>query len=111
MTESCSERKLEPGFDAMYSMPSCLMQSTMKSEPQLSWVSVCTCEGVPFSPAAAGGGAVRGAAGAVCASAAGIGLVRPAAPATAAPLRKFRRPTVEVVLAILRLLLPAIRPV
>src|SRR5512138_1858412 len=33
MIDSCRLRKLDPGLDAMYSMPVALMTSTMKSEP------------------------------------------------------------------------------
>src|SRR3974390_3948374 len=33
MSDSCSPRKLEAGFDGMYLMSSFLMTSTMKSEP------------------------------------------------------------------------------
>src|SRR5689334_13191113 len=99
------ERKLEPGFEAIYSTPSDLMQSTMKSEPQLSCVSISTCGTAPVSPSGEGGGVTgRGATGA-CAWPA-IGLASVAAPATAAPRKKLRRPTpgrVDLVMALLLL--------
>src|ERR1051325_7720417 len=38
MIDSCSARKVEPGFAAQYSMPSDLMTSTMKSDPGRSVV-------------------------------------------------------------------------
>src|SRR5580692_149172 len=52
MTDSCRPRKLEPGFEQTYSMPSDLMTSTMKSEPVRSAVSTSAGEGVPTSAAA-----------------------------------------------------------
>src|SRR5258707_13150248 len=49
MMDSCSPRKLEPGFEQMYSMLSDLMTSTMKSEPVRSAVRTSAGEGVPTS--------------------------------------------------------------
>src|SRR5258705_11214378 len=51
MMDSCSPRKLEPGFEQTYSMPSVLMTSTMKSEPVRSAVRTSAGEGVPASAA------------------------------------------------------------
>src|SRR2546423_56743 len=92
----------------MYSTFSDLRQSTMKSEPQVSCVSISTCGTAPISPLGEGGGVTgRGATGA-CAWPA-IGLASVAAPATAAPRRKLRRPTrvdlgpVDLVMALLLL--------
>src|SRR5690349_17402975 len=57
MTDSCNPRKLEPGFEQTYSMPSDLMTSTMKSEPVRSAVSTSAREGVSTSAAGDTGGA------------------------------------------------------
>src|SRR5260370_41533570 len=49
MIDSWSPRKLEPGFEQMYSMLSDLMTSTMKSEPVRSAVRTSAGECVPTS--------------------------------------------------------------
>src|SRR5262245_48545610 len=53
MIDSCSARKVDPGLAAMYSIPSDLMTSSMKSDPGLS---------VVYTSARGGGGLVSAAA-------------------------------------------------
>src|SRR5215469_7114163 len=91
MIDSWSPRKLEPGFAHIYSIPSDLMTSTMKSDPVRLAVSTSALDGVPTS-------AVRDIAGGVPGGRTGVGSLpgasdaaaRTAAP-TAAFLRKSRR--------------------
>jgi len=61
-------RKLEPGFEQIYSMPSDLSTSTMKSDPGRSLVRTSTLAGVPVSASrtAALGAATRGAGAVGC---------------------------------------------
>src|ERR1700676_27977 len=80
MKDSCKPRKLEPGLAAMYSMPSVLNTSTMKSEPGRTLEVTSTTAWVSGFRAACWASAM----GAVAAS--------PAPPA-AARFRKPRRPT------------------
>src|SRR5262249_53510480 len=103
MIDSCSPSKLEPGLAATYSMPRLLITSTIKSDA-----------GFPTrrGDAARGGGSVSarswapaGAAARAwvdsCAAAAAAGVLgatSAAAPA-AAPFRKRRRPTEDLLLA------------
>src|SRR5512145_2332390 len=92
-------RKLEPGFEATYSMFSDLRTSTMKSPPGRSVVSSsATTAGGSASRAAAGAAGARGpwvadAGDAAWAAAATESGTSAAALVTAAPFRKFRRST------------------
>src|ERR1700757_609702 len=91
MTDSCSPRKLEPGFEQTYSMPSDLMTSTMKSEPVRSAVSTSAREGDSTSAAgdmAGGGVAPRSGTGSFAGA---VGPVARAAAPAAALRRKSRR--------------------
>src|SRR5690348_9047031 len=91
MTDSWRPRKLEPGFEQTYSMPSDLMTSTMKSEPVRSAVSTSARDGVSTSAAGdTGGGAVdpRSATGCFAGTA---GAAASAAAPAAALRRKSRR--------------------
>src|SRR5712691_11129486 len=95
MTDSCSPRKLEPGFAQTYSNPSDLMTSTMKSEPLLSVVKVSTSGGaVPSAVIVMTGVAPRGAA-ACCAGDSALAIpldvASAAAPAKAPRFRNCRR--------------------
>src|SRR5450830_1698500 len=95
MNDSCSERKLEPGLAAMYSKPSDLTTSTMKSDPGFSTVRTSTSwDSGSVSAAnclAEGDAAVPrgGVAGTCCAATTGpTSAAAPAAAPTAAPFRK-----------------------
>src|SRR5260221_13548116 len=91
MMDSCSPRKLEPGFEQMYSMFSDLMTSTMKSEPVRSAVSTSAGEGVPTSAAGdIAGGVVAPRSGVGC-FAGSVGVAASAAAPAAALRRKSRR--------------------
>src|SRR5665213_1404244 len=92
MIDSCSPRKLEPGFAQTYSNPSDLITSTMKSEPVRSTVSTSTLDGVPTSASGDIGGGAPGATrgGTVGAPTTAEFVASIAAPA-AAPFRKSRR--------------------
>src|SRR5579862_2068983 len=92
MKDSCRPRKLEPGLAAIYSMPSVLNTSTMKSEPGRTLRVTSTAVPVAGFRAACWARAI----GAVAAS--------PAPPA-AARFRKPRRPTGSFESDILRLLI------
>src|SRR5690242_4480192 len=89
--DSCRPRKLEPGLAQMYSKPSDLMTSVMKSAPGRSVVRASRTGGVPVSTSL---GIGRTAAGrdcsGCCALAAGL-LAASAAALPAAVLRKLRR--------------------
>src|SRR3990172_9889306 len=85
MTDSCSPRKLEPGLEQMYSMPSDLRMSTMKSDPVRSVVSTSTSLDMDGSATDRGGSAC-------CAFAAGAPAASAAAP-PAAIFKKLRRST------------------
>src|SRR5258708_7271324 len=104
MIDSCSPSKLDPGLAGTYSMPRLLMTSTMKSEAGFSTirddaprgggsVSARNC-----APAGDGGVAGRGAGGS-CAAATGAPRVTSAAAPTAAPCRKRRRATDDLLRA------------
>src|ERR1700730_6007771 len=83
MMDSCRPRKLDPGLEAQYSMPSDLMTSTMKSAPG-RWLEVTSAVALEVS----------GLRATCCAMAIGGLPTSPAAPAaTAAPLKKPRRST------------------
>src|SRR5215470_10536349 len=95
--DSCSARKVDPGFAAQYSMPSDLMTSSMKSDPGRSVVYTSARGGGLVSAAvrrAPGNGVAAAAracaAGAACGSAV-EGLATSAAAPAAAPLRNPRR--------------------
>src|SRR5580704_2181849 len=91
--DSCRHRKLEPGFAAIYSIPSDLITSTMKSDPGWSAVRTSTLVetgSVSAARALAEGKGALPRAGWLCwALPAGV-ETRAAAP-TPAPLRKSRR--------------------
>src|SRR5437868_2347955 len=95
MIDSCSPRKLEPGFEQIYSTRSDLITSTMKSAPGRSVVWISTLEGgcVSASIALALGGvaAARRVLSSWAARFCGFATIA-AAPA-AAPFRNPRRPT------------------
>src|SRR5260370_35492163 len=83
MMDSCRPRKLDPGLEAQYSMPSDLMTSTMKSAPG-RWLEDTSAVAL----------VVSGLRAACCAMAIGGLPTSPAAPAAAAaPLKKPRRST------------------
>src|SRR3977135_3012209 len=90
MIDSCKPRKLEPGLEAIYSRPSDLRTSTMKSDPDLSVVNTSTLEG------SSSFGIIRAVAdwaGIACGAASVEALATsPAAPA-AAPFKNLRRST------------------
>src|ERR1700732_4578764 len=90
MTDSWRPRKLEPGLEQTYSMPSDLMTSTMKSEPERVSVRTSSFAGVPISVSAGrgGGGALRAS---ICCAREAVGLAANAAAPTAALLRNARR--------------------
>src|SRR3979409_1382570 len=98
MKDSCKPRKLEPGIDAMYSMPRLLKESTMKSEPLVAEtksaapagrVSVSVALWIDETP----WGCLSRFGAWVCATAFSGAAIVVAAPARAAPLRNPRRPT------------------
>src|SRR5216684_551343 len=90
MTDSCRPRKLEPGLEQMYSMPSVLMTSTMKSEPVRSAVRTSAPDGVPISASGdIAGGGLEPRSGAGCF--AGTAEVAASAAAPAAALRRKSR--------------------
>src|SRR3974390_1927991 len=91
MRDSCSPRKLEPGFEQTYSMLRDLRTSIMKSEPLRSSVRTSTRAGVSTSASRdmGGGGFFVGFAVAVFAGVT-AGVANAAAPA-AAFFRKSRR--------------------
>src|SRR5262245_60112007 len=101
MIDSCSPSKLDPGFAATYSMPRLLMTSTMKSEAGFSMRRADEVRGGgsvsarSWAPAGAG---VRAGCGCCAAAAGTLGATSAAAPA-AAPFRKRRRPTEDLLLA------------
>src|SRR5580704_4292818 len=90
MTDSCRPRKLEPGLEQTYSIPSDLMTSTIKSEPERVSVRTSSFAGVPISASAGrgGGGALRAS---ICWARDAMGLAANAAAPTAALLRNARR--------------------
>src|SRR5579859_5439720 len=90
MTDSCRPRKLEPGLEQTYSIPSDLMTSTIKSEPERVSVRTSSFAGVAISASAGrgGGGALRASICCVCAA---VGFAANAAAPTAALLRNARR--------------------
>src|SRR5579859_1068284 len=91
MTDSCSPRKLEPGFEQMYSMSSDLMTSTMKSEPVRSAVSTSARDGIPTSASGdMAGGVFAPRSGGGCFAGA-VGTAASAAAPAAALRRKSRR--------------------
>src|SRR6267378_2647706 len=91
MMDSWSPRKLEPGFEQMYSMLSDLMTSTMKSEPVRSAVRTSAGEGVPTSAAGdIAGGCVEPRSG-TGGFAGKVGAAASAAAPAAALRRKSRR--------------------
>src|SRR5215467_4799091 len=83
MIDSCRLRKLDPGLEAMYSMPVALMTSTIKSDPGLLMTLSLGCAASFVSPSV----------GALCAAAfvAAIWVPMTAAALTAAPFKKERR--------------------
>src|SRR4030088_3480430 len=90
MMDSCKPRKLEPGLEAIYSWPSDLRTSTMKSDPDLSVVNTSTLEGSSSFGIIR---AVPDGAGIACGAASVEALATsPAAPA-AAPFKNLRRST------------------
>src|SRR6478672_3820012 len=91
MTDSCRARKLDPGFAQAYSRSRERSTSTMKSDPQCSVVNASTSGGAVVSARGFCSGAVRRSGGAGVAFAPCGPELRLAAPAAAAPLRKFRR--------------------
>src|ERR1700730_1655208 len=90
MTDSCRPRKLEPGLEQTYSIPSDLMTSAMKSDPERVSVRTSSFAGVPISASAGrgGGGALRAS---ICWACDAVGLAANAAAPTAALLRNARR--------------------
>src|SRR4029077_12252274 len=82
--------KLEPGLEQTYSMPSDLITSTMKSEPERVSVRTSSVAGVPISASAGsgGGGALRAS---ICCGREAVGSPANAAAPTAALLRNARR--------------------
>src|SRR5882724_13603422 len=91
MTDSCSARKLDPGFETTYSKPSVFRTSIMKSDPGRSVVCTSTLAGAAVSAAATlaeGEGAAARRGSAFWAFATG-GF----ATSAAAPARNPRRPT------------------
>src|ERR1700752_1693278 len=90
MTDSWRPRKLEPGLEQTYSIPSDLMTSTMKSEPERVSVRTSSFAGVPISASAGrgGGGALRAS---ICCAREAVGLAANAAAPMAALLRNTRR--------------------
>src|SRR5579883_1009506 len=90
MIDSCSPRKLDPGFEQTYSIPSDLITSTMKSEPERLSVNTSSFAGSPIS--ASGGTGVGGTlrASSSCARTA-VGVAASAAAPTAALFRNARR--------------------
>src|SRR5580704_10497404 len=90
MMDSCRPRKLEPGLEQTYSMPSDLITSTMKSEPERVSVRTSSFDGVPISASAGrgGGGVLRAS---ICCAREAVGFAANAAAPTAALLRNARR--------------------
>src|ERR1700719_345304 len=90
MIDSCRPGKLDPGLEQMYSMPSDLMTSTMKSEPERVSVRTSSFAGVPISASGGmgGGGTLRAS---ICRAREAVGLAASTAAPTAALLRKARR--------------------
>src|ERR1700737_4836442 len=80
MMDSCRPRKLDPGLEAQYSMPSDLMTSTMKSAPG-RWLEDTSAVAL----------VVSGLRATCCAMAIGGLPTSPAAPAAAAAPRKKPR--------------------
>src|SRR5262245_19625057 len=117
MNDSWMPLKLEAGLDAMYSNPSVLITSTMKSEPGLSTRKTCSSGGKGSVSAAwiilaVSAGVIGGDTVAPCPGSNGsalegeacplVGRTIVAAPAAApatAPLRNPRRPTCLSVVA------------
>src|ERR1700676_5403101 len=90
MIDSCNARKLEPGLEAIYSMPSDLMTSTMKSEPVRSVVNTSMPDG---SSSLGIIGAVADCAGKDLGAAIVEALATSPAAPTAAPFKNLRRST------------------
>src|SRR6266849_5340155 len=91
MMDSCSPRKLEPGFEEMYSSPTDFRTSTMKSDPVRSVVSTSTCEGSSSFGSIA---AEAERAASTCAARTGVApATSEATPPAAAPFRNLRRST------------------
>src|ERR1700724_1030277 len=90
MTDSCRPRKLEPGLEQTYSIPSDLMTSTIKSDPERVSVRTSSFAGAPISDSAGrgDGGALRAS---ICCAREVVGLAANAAAPTAALLRNARR--------------------
>src|SRR5215469_12114439 len=100
MIDSWIPRKLEAGLAAIYSIPSDLITSTMKSPPLRPSVS-CSFAGIAASAAASWIGTLPlGATGGVTAALAKGGAMV-AAPTRLAPFKKPRRPTPLAVLPFL----------
>src|SRR6266508_353547 len=105
MIDSCSPSKLDPGFAGTYSMPRLLMTSTMKSDAGFSTIRDDAPRGggsvSARSCAAAGGDGVPGRAPGGSCGAAPTGALRvtSAAALTAAPFKKRRRATEDLLLA------------
>src|SRR5207237_10415949 len=93
MTDSCSPRKLDPGFAATNSTPNDLMTSIMKSEPGRSVVCTSTIAGGAVSAAislAVGDGALA-RLGSDCCACATVGVATSAAAPAPAPFKNPRR--------------------
>src|ERR1700730_9460178 len=90
MIDSCRPRKLDPGLEQMYSMPSDLMTSTMKSEPERVSVRTSSFAGVPISASGGmgGGGTLRAS---ICRAREAAGLAASTAAPPAALFRNARR--------------------
>src|SRR5215471_7905084 len=100
MIDSCNARKVDPGLAAMYSMPSVLTTSSMKSDPGRSVVYTSVRGGgglVSAAARAAPGSGVTGLAAwpacPACAGCATEGFATKAAAPAAAPFRNPRRLT------------------
>src|SRR5436309_9620721 len=95
MIDSCSARKVEPGFAATYSMPSDLITSSMKSDPGRSvvYTSVRGGGGLVSAATSAAPGSGVGAVVLACTGcgAAAEGFATSAAAPAAAPFKKPRR--------------------
>src|SRR5690242_17227875 len=90
MIDSCSPRKLDPGLEQTYSIPSDLITSTMKSEPERDSVRTSSFAGVPIS--ASGGIGAGGAFRAwSCCAREDAGFVANTVAPTAALFRNARR--------------------
>src|SRR5262249_1049245 len=104
MIDSCNARKVDPGLAAIYSMPSVLTTSSMKSDPGRSVVYTSVRGGgglVSAAARAAPGNGVTGlAAWPVCPACAGCateGFATKAAAPAAAPFKNPRRVDLGIV--------------